>query len=66
MRWFGPANYGLSAVAISGVVVLLVALTGVDPQPAIEARAINTSIGGGLAMVAYLAWPTWERTRRAA
>ncbi|MGA2711975.1 MAG: FUSC family protein [Bryobacteraceae bacterium] len=60
LRWVGPANYGIFVIAISAFVVLLIAITGVDPQPVIAARAINTAIGGALALVAYWLWPTWE------
>ena len=52
LRWVGPANYGIFVTAISAFVVLLVALTGVDPQPVIAARALNTAIGGALALAA--------------
>src|SRR6267154_2741054 len=31
LRWVGPANYGIFAVAISALVVLLIAITGVSP-----------------------------------
>lgn len=62
LRWVGPANYGIFVVAISAFVVLLIALTGVDPQPVIAARALNTAIGGALALAAYWLWPTWEHT----
>ena len=60
-RCFGPANYGILTAAVSGLVVLLVALTGVAPQEVIVARGLNTTIGGLLALVAYVVWPTWER-----
>jgi uncharacterized membrane protein YccC len=62
-RCFGPANYGILTAAVSGLVVLLIALTGVSPKEVIAARALNTTIGGMLALVAYAAWPTWERTQ---
>ncbi len=62
-RCFGPANYGILTAAVSALVVLLIALTGVAPQQVITARALNTTVGGLLALIAYLAWPTWERTR---
>lgn len=63
MRWIGPANYGIFGVAISALVVLLQALTGVSPKEVIEARAVNTIVGGALALAAYAAWPSWERNR---
>jgi uncharacterized membrane protein YccC len=63
LRCFGPANYGILTAAVSGLVVLLIALTGVAPQQVILARGINTTVGGLLALVAYAAWPTWERAQ---
>jgi uncharacterized membrane protein YccC len=63
LRWIGPANYGIFVTALSALVVLLIATTGVSPQEVIVARAINTAVGGALAMLAYAVWPTWERTQ---
>jgi uncharacterized membrane protein YccC len=62
-RWIGPANYGIFGVSISALIVLLISITGLDPKEVIVARGINTIVGGALALVAYLAWPTWERSR---
>ena len=62
-RGFGPANYGIAATAITALVVLLVALNGTAPGPVIHLRGLNTLIGGAVSLAAYLAWPTWERTR---
>jgi uncharacterized membrane protein YccC len=62
LRWWGPANYGLLTLAISAIVVALIAGTGVAPSKVILLRGINTSIGGLLAMLAYILWPTWERS----
>jgi len=63
LRWTGPAHYGVLAVSVSELVVLLVALTGVQPEQVIMARARNTALGGILALLAYALWPTWERTQ---
>ena len=63
MRYAGPANYGLFSVAISGLIVFLVAATGVAPAQVVAQRAINTAAGGVFALIAYLAWPTWERSQ---
>lgn len=63
VRSAGSANYGIFAISVSAVVVLLVALTGVAPKDVILARGINTFVGGLIAMVAYALWPTWERTQ---
>jgi uncharacterized membrane protein YccC len=61
LRGVGAANYGIFVTAMSGVIVIFVAITGVSPKDAIVARAINTSLGGALALFAYWIWPTWER-----
>src|SRR5215472_7869554 len=66
LRWVGPANYGIFVAALSAMVVLLVAITGVAPRDVIFARALNTSIGGVVAMIAYAVWPSWERTQTSA
>ncbi len=63
LRWVGPANYGIFGIAVSALVVLLVAFTGVAPKDVILARGINTVAGGLLALSAYAIWPTWERTQ---
>jgi uncharacterized membrane protein YccC len=62
MRCFGPANYGILTTAVTALVVLLIAMTGVSPKEVIAARGINTVAGGVIALIAYWAWPTWERT----
>jgi uncharacterized membrane protein YccC len=62
-RWIGPANYGIFGVSISALIVLLISITGLAPKEVIVARGVNTIIGGAFALIAYLAWPTWERTR---
>jgi uncharacterized membrane protein YccC len=61
LRWIGPANYGIFAIAISALVVLLIAITGLSPREVIWARGLNTAAGGALALLAYWVWPTWER-----
>jgi len=63
LRWAGPANYGIFVIAVSALVVLLAAVVGVAPGDVIAARALNTALGGGLALFAYAVWPTWERTQ---
>ncbi len=63
LRWAGVSHYGVFAMMVSAIVVLLLALTGVPPQPVVYARALNTVLGGGIALLASWAWPTWEKTR---
>ena len=63
LRWLGPANYGIFGIAVSALIVLLLAIAGVPPNDVIWARGVNTVVGGSLALLAYWLWPTWERTR---
>jgi uncharacterized membrane protein YccC len=63
LRWIGPANYGIFAVAISALVVLLLSINKVPPRDVILARGVNTIAGGALALITYWLWPTWERGR---
>ena len=65
LRWFGPANYGVFVIALTALVVLLFAMTGVIARVVIAARGLNTVAGGVIALAAYALWPTWERTRLA-
>lgn len=63
MRCYGAANYGILVIAVTWLVVLLIALTGDMPRAVIAARGVNTAAGGVIALVAYWIWPTWERTQ---
>jgi len=47
------------AVCLTGYVVFLVSLAGVSESSVGAERLINTAIGGGLALGAYVVWPTW-------
>jgi len=55
-----PAGFALFSGCLAALVVVL--LDVVDPRPlsAAGARALDTLLGGGLALLAYLAFPTWE------
>ncbi len=63
MRSVGRANYGVFVTALSALIVFLFSLTGVSAQDVIAARALNTTVGGALALTVYLVWPTRERTQ---
>ncbi len=63
LRMFGPANYGIFSLAISGLIVFLIAETGVPPAEVVALRGTNTLAGGLMALLAYVVWPTWERNR---
>lgn len=62
-RYLATAHYGVAVAALTGTVVILLSFDGVDPGEAVLDRAINTALGCGMALLAYVAWPTWERGR---
>jgi len=47
-------------MGVTAAIVLMLSLTGVAPKLLIQARAIDTLIGGALALSAYALWPTRE------
>ena len=62
--WLGytvfAANYAIYAVFLTAYVILSISAGRAGPLSAVENRGFDTLIGGGLAILAYLAWPTWE------
>jgi uncharacterized membrane protein YccC len=62
LRMYGPANYGVFSIAVSGLIVFLIAETGIAPGEVVWLRLLNTTAGGLFALFAYALWPTWERT----
>jgi uncharacterized membrane protein YccC len=63
VRLAGPGNIGLTAVSLSGLVVVLLAIDGVAPRDTLVDRSVSTAVGGALALVAVLMLPVWERER---
>jgi uncharacterized membrane protein YccC len=61
MRLAGPGNIGLSAVGLSGLVVVLLSISGIPAHTTVVSRALSTVAGGTLAILAALALPAWER-----
>ncbi len=57
------ANYALYGLAVTGFVVFLIGLTGLPGAAAVLDRVEATVLGGALALLAYVVWPTWERVR---
>jgi len=53
-------NYLLFSVFITAFIVMLLDILGIPAIPTAEARLIDTAIGAVLALIAYVAWPTWE------
>jgi uncharacterized membrane protein YccC len=62
-RYLAGAHYGVAVAALTGTVVILLSFEGVAPDAAVSDRVINTALGCGVALLAYVAWPTWERSR---
>jgi uncharacterized membrane protein YccC len=61
MRLAGPMNMWLSSVFLAALVVVLLALAGVPAHSTVVVRAVDTAVGGGIALLAALLWPSWER-----
>ncbi|MDT4911048.1 MAG: hypothetical protein QOC66_176 [Pseudonocardiales bacterium] len=61
MRLAGPGNVALSALCLSGLVVVLLEINGFPAHATVVSRALDTLAGGGLAVLAALVWPAWER-----
>jgi uncharacterized membrane protein YccC len=62
MRLAGPGNIGLTAVCLSGLVVVLLEIQGVPARTTVASRAADTLVGGVLAVLAAsLLLPAWER-----
>lgn len=62
-RYLATAHYGIAVAALTGTVVILLSFEGVHSGAAVQARVINTALGSGMALLAYVLWPTWERGR---
>jgi uncharacterized membrane protein YccC len=57
------ANYAVFSVIITMEVVFLLSFVFPQTLEFAEYRAINTAIGGVLALLLFLIWPTWEQTQ---
>ncbi len=60
-RYFGTVHYGVAVTALTGMVVLLLALAGEPAEPTMVSRLIATVLGSAMALTAYGVWPTRER-----
>jgi uncharacterized membrane protein YccC len=61
MRLSGPGNIALSAMCVSGLVVVLLEISGFPAHMTVLSRAAATLVGGALAVLAALTLPAWER-----
>lgn len=62
-RYLGTVHYGAAVTALTGIVVLLLALAGEPAAPTMVSRLIATVVGSAMALAAYGLWPTRERER---
>jgi uncharacterized membrane protein YccC len=62
-RYLATAHYGAAVSALTGTVVILLSYEGVNSGAAVHDRVINTILGSGMALLAYVLWPTWEKGR---
>jgi len=62
-RELTTVHYGIGVMLLTALIVVLLTFEGVAPGETMAARALGTSLGSALALLAYLAWPTWERGR---
>ena len=62
-RYLATAHYGIAVAALTGTVVILLSFDGVESAAAMTDRVLNTVLGSAMALVAYVLWPSWERTR---
>ena len=65
-RELATVHYGIAVVCLTGTVVILLSFYGIPAAASVQARAIDTALGSALALLAYFAWPTWERGRERA
>jgi uncharacterized membrane protein YccC len=62
-RYLATAHYGIAVATLTGTVVILLSFEGVNSGTAVMDRVLNTVLGSGMALLAYVIWPTWERGR---
>jgi uncharacterized membrane protein YccC len=60
---FFRANYVVFTICITGYVVMLLYLSGVPGPVTAKFRALDTILGGALALTVYRLWPTWESSQ---
>lgn len=58
---FFQANYAVFSLSVTALVVFLLAFVGLPEGDAVVYRLVDTLLGGALALLAFAAWPTWER-----
>lgn len=54
-RYLASAHYGFAVATLTGTVVILLSFEGVGPGAAVADRVINTALGCGITLLAYVA-----------
>jgi uncharacterized membrane protein YccC len=62
-RLFTTMHYAIGVMLLTSLIVILLSFEGLAPGDTMTARAIGTSLGSALALIAYIVWPTWEHRR---
>ncbi len=62
-RMFTTMHYAIGVMLLTSLIVILLSFEGLAPGDTMTARAIGTSLGSALALIAYVVWPTWEDRR---
>jgi len=62
-RELTTVHYGIGVMLLTALIVVLLTFEGIAPGETMSARALGTTIGSALALLAYVIWPTWERRR---
>jgi uncharacterized membrane protein YccC len=62
-RFLTTMHYAIGVMLLTSLIVILLSFEGLSPGETMMARAIGTSLGSALALIAYVVWPTWERHR---
>jgi uncharacterized membrane protein YccC len=56
-------SFAAFSACVTGVITVLLAFTGLPGFSTVPDRLVDTFLGGAVAMLAYLVWPTWEAVR---
>lgn len=62
-RLYGAVNVGFGMTMVAASVVGLFSLVDLAVDDALIDRAVNVAIGGIVAVVVHVLWPTWQRLR---
>ncbi len=64
---FFQSNFAIASTFVAAIVLLLLSVTQVNTTATTLDRLLDTGLGGAIALIAYLVWPTWSsgQARRA-